>query len=354
MEKLTCESFSALDEEILTDFMACFREAVEEVELTIIALDQDKQNNELIHKLFRAIHSLKGNCRMVFLDPLVSSTHELEEIVQEIRNGLFPYDSVFGEFMRACIEQLEILVQDLIRDGESDPDRLRVINEVVGKVRSGNADQQAILAKQAITTIYDYAAGVSSGNTKTDILVVDSEIDNLKRLAERMVALKLYDKEKFRSMLELCLALNQDLGCPVESEQLRAAIYMRVVTKSLRHKDADGQPLPQTEDSYDAGIELLKGMPNWKTAHQIVEHRFENVDGSGPKNIKQADIHPGGRILRIVGHFTKVLANRGDSRFKKTLLRAVTDLNANVQIDYDQDYVEAFNLLVRRKYIANR
>jgi two-component system, response regulator RpfG len=354
VEKLTCKSFTALDEEILDDFMACLREAIEDVELTILALDKDKGNSELIHKLFRAMHSLKGNCRMVFLDPLVSSTHELEEIVQEIRNGLFSYDVTFGEFFRACIEQLEILVQDLIRDGESDPQRLKVINAAVKSVRAGKAEEQLALAKKALGKIYDYAAGVSSDDVSADVIVEESDIDNLKRLAERMVELGLYDKERFRSMLELSIGLNEDLGSPVESEQLQAAIYMRVVTKALRHKDESGQPLSRDKDSYDAGSELLTAMPIWQTALRIIEHRFENVNGSGPKKIQQADIHPGGRILRIVGHFTQVLANRGDSRFKKTLLRAVTDLNANVQIDFDQNYVEAFNLLVRRKFIANR
>jgi two-component system, response regulator RpfG len=354
VEKLTCKSFTALDEEILDDFMACFREAIEEVELTILALDKDKGNSDLIHKLFRAMHSLKGNCRMVFLDPLVSSTHELEEIVQEIRNGLFSYETTYGEFFRACIEQLETMVQDLIRDGESDGERLKIIEQAVKSVRAGKAEEQLSLTRQALCKIYDYAAGVESDESNADELVVDSDIDNLKRLAERLVDIGLYDKSRFRSMLELCIGLNEDLGLPVETEQLQASVYMQVVTKSLRFKDENGQPKSRDEDSYDAGTELLTAMPMWQTAQRIIEHSFENVNGSGPLSIQQADIHPGGRILRIVGHFTKVLANRGDSRFKKTLLRAVTDLNANVQIDYDQNYVEAFNLLVRRKFIANR
>ncbi len=353
MQRLTCEPFTALDEEILQDFMTCFKEAAEEVEETIAHLDSEPSNEELIHKLFRAMHSLKGNCRMVFLDPLVVSTHELEEIVQDIRNGLFSYEAIFGEFMMAAIDQLEIVLQELISQKSAEAERLELIDDLVKSIRSGDPAKQSGLAKVALEKLYDYSAGVAV-DTELEEPESDSDIDTLRRLAERVVSLSMFDEEKFGQTFDLCVALNQDLGKPSDEDQLKAAIYMRVFSKALRFKSSEGEIFPWYDDPYEAGREILRFMPDWQDAIRIMEERFENVDGTGPKNLKQEDIHPGARILRIVGHFTNILANRGDARFKKTLLKAVTDLNANVQINFDQQYVEAFNLLVRRKYIGNR
>jgi len=353
LQRLTCEPFTALDEEILMDFLTCFKEAAEEVEETIGHLDNEPANEELIHKLFRAMHSLKGNCRMVFLDPLVVSTHELEEIVQEIRNGLFPYEQVFGEFMLAAIDQLEIVVQELINEKSAEAERLNFVDDLVKSIRAGEPNQQSSLAKIALEKIYDYAAGMEVSATP-DTPVTESDIDTLKRLTERVVALGMFDQEKFNQTFDLCVALNNDLNSPCDEDQLKAAIYMRIFSKALRFRDENGDIKSWFEDSYEAGSEILNFMPQWHEAIRIMEERFENVDGSGPRKLAHDNIHPGAKILRIVGHFTNVLANRGDARFKKTLLKAVTELNANVQVNFDQHYVEAFNLLVRRRYIGNR
>lgn len=82
----TCPKFSELDAKIIQDFSECLQENIEEIE-TCLGLLENSHEPELVNRLFRDVHSLKGNCRMVLLDPLVETIHALEEIVSDMRQG---------------------------------------------------------------------------------------------------------------------------------------------------------------------------------------------------------------------------------------------------------------------------
>ena len=93
MKYFSCENFTTLDPEIIDDFYACLKEAIEEIELCCHRLDTQHNQGD-IDDLFRSMHSIKGNCRMVFLDPFVDLSHKLEEIVSDIRDEKYQYQPI--------------------------------------------------------------------------------------------------------------------------------------------------------------------------------------------------------------------------------------------------------------------
>jgi two-component system response regulator RpfG len=60
MSVTTCPKFTELDPEIIQDFSECLQENVEQIEACISLLDSAFEPN-LVHRLFRDVHSLKGN-----------------------------------------------------------------------------------------------------------------------------------------------------------------------------------------------------------------------------------------------------------------------------------------------------
>ena len=72
-------------------FRQSFREEAGEIagelEATLLALNESPGDGELVGRVFRALHTIKGSGAMFGFDELSSFTHELENAFDEVRKG---------------------------------------------------------------------------------------------------------------------------------------------------------------------------------------------------------------------------------------------------------------------------
>lgn len=79
----------------------------------------------------------------------------------------------------------------------------------------------------------------------------------------------------------------------------------------------------------------------------VLDHH-ESYDGTGyPNRLSGEQIHPGARILAIVDTFCSITTERSDRSYKKSLLSAISEINANIEVQFDPKLVNAFNDVVR-------
>ena len=217
MASFQCENFTTLDKEVIGDFFSCFHEAVEEIEDCCHRLEVDQDPDD-IHDLFRSMHSLKGNCRMVFLDPLVEVCHKLEEIVSDIRDEKYSYNPIFGEFMLAEVSRIESLIEVLINRGEADADELVILESYINEVKDCTETERA----QVVDRILDSMAGAIDDNnessmpsisadTKPSLETNVSDLEFFYSLALKLDGLSLYKRERIAEVLKLCLKMLIDL-----------------------------------------------------------------------------------------------------------------------------------------------
>jgi len=371
MASFQCENFTTLDKEVIGDFFSCFHEAVEEIEDCCHRLEVDQDPDD-IHDLFRSMHSLKGNCRMVFLDPLVEVCHKLEEIVSDIRDEKYSYNPIFGEFMLAEVSRIESLIEVLINRGEADADELVILESYINEVKDCTETERA----QVVDRILDNMAGAiedsSKSNTEGSRPSVSAEtnpsletnvsdLEFFYSLALKLDGLSLYKRERIAEVLKLCLKINTEMGNPVAADQLSAAVYlhdfaMALIPARILHKESN---LQREEASIfynhcHIGAELLRRMTGWNEAATMIEQHHERFDGNGfPQRIKGNNIHVGAMILAVVDTYQYVINQHSDKIFRKTLLRAVTEINSNSEADFDPRVVEAFNLVIRHQFVSH-
>ena len=77
----------ASDPELLTDFILESREHLTSIELQLLTVDQDPGNAEAIHAIFRGFHTIKGMAGFLDLDAVREVAHEVETILDLVRNG---------------------------------------------------------------------------------------------------------------------------------------------------------------------------------------------------------------------------------------------------------------------------
>ncbi|MFP4422414.1 MAG: chemotaxis protein CheA [Desulfococcaceae bacterium] len=80
----------------MPDYADTFRQEAEEVlaeiETDLLALAERPDAPELINQVFRAVHTLKGSGAMFGSEPVVALAHELETVLDRVREGAIPAD----------------------------------------------------------------------------------------------------------------------------------------------------------------------------------------------------------------------------------------------------------------------
>ena len=113
MSHFACKAFSALEKELKDDLLECYVEAQQEIEDIINSIESEGFSFDKLDNLFRSLHSMKGNCSVCFLDPLVGVLHKLEEIVDGMRGGYIQYHPNLGELIIVVIEKVYDLLQQI-------------------------------------------------------------------------------------------------------------------------------------------------------------------------------------------------------------------------------------------------
>jgi len=76
-----------IDTSLLQDFIAETTEHLEEMEENLLLLEKTPENSELINSIFRSVHTIKGSAEYLGMEKISSLTHNLESLLDRIRNG---------------------------------------------------------------------------------------------------------------------------------------------------------------------------------------------------------------------------------------------------------------------------
>ena len=68
------------------------RELLDDMDQALLALESDPSDSELINRIFRTAHTIKGSGGMFGFDEIVSFTHVLETLLDKVRAGKVPIE----------------------------------------------------------------------------------------------------------------------------------------------------------------------------------------------------------------------------------------------------------------------
>ena len=80
--------------DLVADFTVEAREHIASIEKGLLRLEQNPEDKDAIHSVFRAIHSIKGLAGFLALNQIQTLTHEVETLLEEVLgNGRYAVDS---------------------------------------------------------------------------------------------------------------------------------------------------------------------------------------------------------------------------------------------------------------------
>ncbi|KAA6229303.1 hybrid sensor histidine kinase/response regulator [Campylobacter sp. LR291e] len=106
-------------QEILEDFLVEAFELVEQIDHDLVDLENSPEDLELLNRIFRVAHTVKGSSSFLNFDVLTKLTHHMEDVLNKARHGDLKITPDIMDVVLESVDKMKTLLNS-IRDNGSD------------------------------------------------------------------------------------------------------------------------------------------------------------------------------------------------------------------------------------------
>jgi len=351
------EAFLELEQEIKQEFFADVQSCIDDINQCIESLE-DGSSDDVINRMYRALHTVKGNCRMVFLDDFVEASHKIEELFSDVRNGKINYHPAVGHLAVVAVNQLNKHLEHLLSNGSYDDEQLKKLEslvESVGTYDDAGIAEQAEKARMAIIDGHynPELVAVESDRGYAFSFINATDIEFFQFLIDTRIQSDPKDKFIFDTVMALATRLNNKLNQQLDKQQLQAAVIMLTLALSWRGEASYQQAQLDLQHVYYA-CGLLQRIAGWSQAAEVIFQVLERHDGQGlPNGLSDKEIQPAAQVLNLAFHFALTALKHLSDGYKVSLFSAVKSINSMRESVYRPRLIERFNQVIKEDYLSN-
>lgn len=101
-------------------FMQEAKDLLEEMESSLLVLEENPDDSETINSVFRAMHTIKGSSGLFGFSPVVSFTHEAETVLDQVRNNERKIDDDLISTLLDCKDHTANLLEFCVESPEAE------------------------------------------------------------------------------------------------------------------------------------------------------------------------------------------------------------------------------------------
>jgi two-component system chemotaxis sensor kinase CheA len=105
------------DAALVQDFLVECEELLQGMDQDLVALESSPQEADLLNRIFRAMHTIKGTSSFLGFEPIVRLSHHAEDVLNSVRRGEIRVQRRTMDALLASRDQLGIMLQDVRRGG---------------------------------------------------------------------------------------------------------------------------------------------------------------------------------------------------------------------------------------------
>ncbi|MBU1106375.1 MAG: Hpt domain-containing protein, partial [Candidatus Riflebacteria bacterium] len=128
------------------------RENLDMMDKFLLALEQNPSNLEAVGEIFRAAHTLKGMSATMGFEKVAHLTHEMESILDQLRNHQVELSSTIVDILFETFDVLRTLVNDSIEATDSNVDIDTIIKKLheapKGKSAASKVEAKAVSVEE--------------------------------------------------------------------------------------------------------------------------------------------------------------------------------------------------------------
>jgi len=164
------------DLELLTGFVTETTEHLESIEVNVLELEDNPGDLEIVNKIFRPFHTIKGVAGFLNLKSVQRLAHSTENLLDDVRNGVHAMDAAVievvlkvGDFLKTMVENLRLV----LKDGPEQYKNYDISDYVawVEAVQKGQPAGGAVTAEAAapVTNVSQQAVAPSSPSVRPEV-----------------------------------------------------------------------------------------------------------------------------------------------------------------------------------------
>nr|WP_157334862.1 chemotaxis protein CheA [Paenibacillus lutrae] len=111
----------------LSMFIDESKEHLQALNDNMLSLENSPDDIDIVHNIFRSAHTLKGMSATMGFEDLASLTHEMENVLDLVRNHKLKMDSFIFDSLFQSLDALESMVEDIVQGGTGKADVTHIV-----------------------------------------------------------------------------------------------------------------------------------------------------------------------------------------------------------------------------------
>ncbi len=116
-------------QELVQDFLVETNEIIENLDHDLVELESNQNDLELLNKIFRGAHTMKGSSSFLGFNKLADLTHHAEDILNKLRKGEMVVTREIMDTLLEFVDKTKQIISD-IENGTDTADATSVINDL--------------------------------------------------------------------------------------------------------------------------------------------------------------------------------------------------------------------------------
>lgn len=240
-------------QEILEDFLIEAFEMIEQLDQDLVELENRPEDLELLNRIFRVAHTIKGSGSFLNFSVLTHLTHHMEDVLNKARHGEL---TITPDIMDVVLESIDFMKKLLnaIRDTGTDANTgldSDIANVVarLDAISKGESPQDIPASQESSTTQeapQSQAPQEASNSTQEEVDYSNMSPEEVEKEIERLLNQRQEEDKKKREEKRAKGEL-QDIQAPSEIEQTPNATPAAKAPESQKQPEVNATPAKQTE-----------------------------------------------------------------------------------------------------------
>lgn len=350
-----------VDFSLLPDVIAEVQEHLPQIEHEIHRLVQSPESFDLLASIFRRMHTIKGDFSYCRATPIADFVHNLESVLQGLRDRHFVCSPLVAEAMVQSLDQVSAMMQTLEETEQFDPLSRKTLTDLIQQLSATKTQAAADqVSRHILLSIHDADLGELRSGGSAAPAASAANIARVLDLGEQLAAalalrfpLWVGRAAHQRSVV---LALNEQYRRPCNVDALKiATLWHDVGLLGCDDQMLQNAPAPKSPQWAEyathperAAAWLLAVAPDCTEAAQIIRQHHLWANGTGiPAPAYLPPPHPGALMLACADLlYDRVAGLRGED-YRRGVLRALFEINGGLESQFDAALINAFAAIAK-------
>lgn len=206
----------------------------------LLELEKNPEDLTIVNEIFRSAHTLKGMSATMGYEDLASLTHQMENVLDAIRNQKITVTPEILDVVFLAVDDLEAMVESIAGGGDGKKDVSEVVEKLV-QIEKGECISLQKSAQEIAVTVADMPYSTGSNYDQFELTVLQQSIEQGFRVYEITIILNdncLLKAARVFMIFEVLEKLGEVIKSTPSVDQLEEENFDSQFTVTIVSKDA--------------------------------------------------------------------------------------------------------------------